>query len=351
MATRVFVGAAPFSPKAPPHHRGGLYRLTAGRDGWDTLTEGLPASPAVRAVVVHPSDPDVVYAGTQDGPYRSVDGGDSWQRLGFPSPGLDVWSLVFQPGDPQTLYCGTGPASLYRSTDGGDSWARLESAVLPERLDMGFPTRLIDVAIDPTNPATLFAGVEVGGVLCSCDGGSTWSDCTVPLIELAEQPHLRSRIGSDTEIEGMLDTHALAMSAARPGVAFLGVRMGVFRTEDCGATWQDLDVGAFSPLTYCRDVIVAPTDPSVLYACLSDEALGKTGSLWRSDDTGESWRRFDSVTCDSTLMQVAAHPTDPDQVWCATRGGQVFATLDAGATWSSHPLPSGGRDVYAIACG
>jgi photosystem II stability/assembly factor-like uncharacterized protein len=352
MPTRVFVGAAPFSPKAPPEHRGGLYRLSEGADGWDTLTVGLPPSPAVRAVVIHPHDPDVIFAGAQDGPYRSRDGGDTWERLDFPPPGLDVWSFAFHPTEPQTMYLGTGPALLYRSRDGGDSWEQLANARQPARLDMGFPDRLIDLAVDPAQPSTIFAGVEVGGVMRSDDGGETWADCSDPLVALAEaRPELRSRIGSDTEVEGMLDTHALAMTAARPGTAYLAVRMGLFRSEDGGRSWDDMAVGHFSPLTYCRDVIVSPTDPSVLYACLSDEAIGKDGSLWRSDDAGESWRRYDKVTCRSTLMQVASHPRDARQVWCATRQGQVFGTLDDGETWLDRPLPTGGRDVYAIACG
>ena len=351
MPTRVFVGAAPFSPKAPPQHRGGLYRLGEGAAAWDTLTAGLPPNPAVRAVVIHPRNPDVIFAGAQDGPYRSRDGGDTWERLDFPSPGLAVWSFAFDPGDPDTMYLGTGPALLFRSRDGGDSWHQVVNARQPARLDMGFPDRLIDIAIDPAKPATIFAGVEVGGVMRSDDGGETWADCSEALVALAEtRPELRSRIGSDTEIEGMLDTHSLAMTPSQPGTAYLAVRMGLFRSDDGGRSWDDLAVGRFSPLTYCRDVVVSPTDPDVLYACLSDEAIGRDGSLWRSQDLGKSWRRFDQVTCRSTLMQVAAHPRDPGQVWCATRQGQVFGTLDDGATWSEYPLPPGGRDVYAIAC-
>ena len=56
----------------------GLYRLSPGSDGWEELTQGLPANPIVPGVVVHPSNPQVIYAGTQDGPYRSTDRGDHW---------------------------------------------------------------------------------------------------------------------------------------------------------------------------------------------------------------------------------------------------------------------------------
>ena len=69
---------------------------------------------------------------------------------------------------------------------------------------MGFDTRLIRMAIDPSNPEELYAGVEVGGLMRSLDGGETWTDCSNHLVKLAEQSHLKSQIGSDTDIEGMM---------------------------------------------------------------------------------------------------------------------------------------------------
>lgn len=354
MGGRVFVGAAPVAAAVgdASGQLGGLYRRRSDGDGgWDTLLAGLPPRPAVRAVKVHPEDPDVVLAGTQDGPYRSTDGGDTWERTGFPVRDLAVWSLAVDPTDAAVWFCGTGPSHVYRSTDSGATWSLLAGAVLTERLEMGFPTRLIDLVVDPTDRRRIFAGVEVGGIMTSADGGETWTDCCDGLVALATEPRRQSALLSGADFEGMLDTHALAMSSARPGTMFLAVRMGIFRTDDGGRTWSDLDVGRSSPLTYCRDVIVSPTDPELLYACLSDEAVGRTGSLWRSPDCGSTWTRFDDVTPHSTLMQVAAHPTDPDEVWCATRGGEVFGTRDGGTNWEAHPLPPGGCDVYAIAVG
>src|SRR5436309_1222773 len=112
----------------------------------------------------------------------------------------------------------------------------------------------------------------VGGVMKSPDAGETWQDCSADLLRLAELPHLKSRIDSDTDIEGMLDGHALCVSAARPGTVFLAVRMGLFRSAERGAHWQTMDIGRFSPLTYSRDLRVSPHDPRVLYACLSPAA-------------------------------------------------------------------------------
>jgi len=170
-------------------------------------------------------------------------------------------------------------------------------------------------------------------------------------LRLAELPHLKSRIDSDTDIEGMLDGHALCVSAARPGTVFLAVRMGLFRSAERGAHWQTMDIGRFSPLTYSRDLRVSPHDPRVLYACLSPAARSQDGSLYRSRDLGETWTRLDhGVKAESTMMAVALHPRDPDQVYCVSRTGQVFGTQDDGRTWHEHRLPDGVQDVYAAAC-
>jgi photosystem II stability/assembly factor-like uncharacterized protein len=208
------------------------------------------------------------------------------------------------------------------------------------------------LAVDPANPEHIYATLEVGGVVRSLDGGQTWEDCSEPLIDLAKQPHLKSKIGSDTDIEGMMDGHALCVSGAAPGTVFLAVRMGLFRSDDQMKTWRDMEVGRFSPLTYARDVRVSPHDASTLYACLSPAARSTDGSLYRSDDLGETWRRIDrGVKAEATMMALALSPRDANEVHCASRCGQVFGTTDGGETWSEHRLPEGVRDVYAIACG
>ena len=61
---------------------GGLYRQIDGQGDWESLTEGLPTEPNVRALLVHPQKPELVYAGTQLGVYRSRDRGDHWEALG-----------------------------------------------------------------------------------------------------------------------------------------------------------------------------------------------------------------------------------------------------------------------------
>jgi photosystem II stability/assembly factor-like uncharacterized protein len=97
---------------------------------------------------------------------------------------------------------------------------------------------------------------------------------------------------------------------------------------------------------------VSPHDPRVLYACLSPAARSEDGSLYRSPDLGETWARVDrGIKAEKTMMALALHPRDPDQVYCASRSGQVFGTLDGGRTWLEARLPEPVDSVYAVACG
>ncbi|MDE2005646.1 MAG: hypothetical protein KGI51_03690 [Rhodospirillales bacterium] len=323
---------------------GGLFRREPGCD-WAHVF----AAADVHAITPHPTEPDTVFLGSKDGPYVSTDRGATWERLGFPDRGVQIWAILVDPADPRTLYAGAAPSAVYRSTDGGANFARMPELRLPERVRMDFPCRVMRFAANPRRPGELYATLEVNGAMRSTDGGESWSDCSADLVRLADQPHLKSRILSDTETEGMLDGHAIAMTAADPDAVYLAVRMGVFRSEDQGRSWNDIEVGRFSPFTYGRDIRVSPADPKVMYAALSVAARSKAGALWRSEDLGASWQRFDKVSPSATVMGIGLDRADPAQVAMAVRGGEVFATADAGATWQAHPLPPAGRDAYAIA--
>jgi photosystem II stability/assembly factor-like uncharacterized protein len=344
----LYVGAA----RAGQASRGGLFRR-AGDGAWEAITRGLPERADVQAITVHPTRPDVVYLGTRTGAFRSVDAGGRWERLALGDETTQVWAVHVQPDDPRVLFAGTSPVGVWTSDDAGSTWRRRAGAVQPERVRMqSFACRVMRFATDPTHPREVYAALEVGGVMRTLDGGEHWDDCSADLLKLAERPHLRSRIDSDTEIEGMMDGHAIAASAAAPGTVIVAVRMGLFRSDDRGATWRDMEVGRFSPLTYARDVRVAPQDPRRLYACLSPAARSEDGSLWRSDDLGETWTRVDrGIKAESTTMALALDPRDPDRLACVSRTGQVFDTADGGRTWREERLPEGVRDVYALAWG
>jgi photosystem II stability/assembly factor-like uncharacterized protein len=346
-ATHVYAGAA----QSMDGTRGGVYRQTIGDGGWQRLSNGLPEDAQVHAITVHPEHTDTVYLGTTKGVFRSTNRGDSWQRLSLPGD-PDIWAICIHPQNPRILYAGASPPGVYRSDDSGDSWRKTADPGLPDRVIMGFACRVMRLDIDPNAPNDVYATLEANGAMRSRNGGESWEDCTADLIRFCEEPRYRSRIGSQTEIEGMLDGHALTCSAAAPGTVFLANRMGLFRSNNRGETWQDMEINRFSPLTYGRDIRVSPHDPKVLYACLSPAARSTDGAIYRSDDVGQTWKRFDhGIKAEATMMGVTVHPKDPNQVYGVSRFGQVFSTQDGGRSWRETRLPEGVRDLYAVACG
>jgi photosystem II stability/assembly factor-like uncharacterized protein len=326
----------------------GVFRRASDSATWEHALK----EPEAYTVFVHPRDSNLVFAGTADGVYRSTDAGKSFKRANFPDSKVQIWSFLPDPSDNKRMLAGGSPVSVYRSDDAGESWKRMPDPKLPERGKAPFACRVMRFARHPRRPDEIYAALEVGGVMRSTDGGETWKDCSGHLVQLSEQePRLRSKIVTDTESEGMLDGHAICMSAADPDSIILAVRMGLFRSKDAGRTWEDLRVDRFSPFTYGRDVKVSPQDPSTLYACLSVAASSKDGALYRSQDVGKTWQRFDKVQPHGTLMSVCLHHGDPKQVYVAARYGEVFGTDDGGGTWRETPLPAGVQHIYALACG
>lgn len=330
---------------------GGLFRCNPGQDNWESVGKGLPDKVKVYCIVPVPGDPKTLYLGAAEGVFHSTDGGESWTDMKVPADDRPIYSIVLDPKDSRTLYAGSDPVAVYKSTDGGESWRKL-STVQPEGAITGcFPVRVLKLAVDPNNTDHIYGALEVGGVVRSLDGGETWEDISAGILELAKQPHLSNCILSDNLNEGMMDLHALAVSAEQPGTVWIANRMGLFVSKDRGDHWEEYGIGKYSDLQYGRDIMVSPHDPKVFVAALSDSSRGHAGSVYRSTDVGKSWQRLDhDVSIDSTVMTVSVSPSDPNRVFCAARLGQVLGTEDGGATWIELPLPDGVQDVRAVHC-
>ena len=312
----------------------GLYRKEAGDTHWETLSNGLPPSPEVRAIVFHPSDPKTVFVGTQRGVYKSQDRGDSFKRMNLPE-GRVVWSYKFHPHNSEIMFLGTEGSEVYKSEDSGENWEYMSTINNPDAVQMAFSTRILGIAIDESSPDNMYAALEVGGAASSADGGKTW--------RLANK-----------NFEGnvdLLDLHGVTMGGADAKSVFISNRTGVWRTEDQGENWKNVQFENFSDIAYSRGVEVAPNDPNTLYACVGLDFASEQGGVLRSTDGGGTWQRFDKgINAASTTFGVAINEQDPQQVYFCTRRGQVFGTHDGGSTWQEHVLPQTAQAVKAVAC-
>ena len=192
----------------------GIFKSVDAGASWSTVRPDLTYSLAIDLAT-----PSTVYAGTTSGVVKSTDGGATWSdRLLAPA----IYALVIDPRKPSTIYAAdyeysgfTGASSaLFKSTDDSVTWSKsnINVSISPGAL-----------AIDPTQPSTLYAGASYGGVYKSVDSGSTWS---LPSIDLA-------RVG----------VNAVVIDPSNPSTLYAGTSGGVFRSTDGGASWTPFNSG------------------------------------------------------------------------------------------------------------
>jgi photosystem II stability/assembly factor-like uncharacterized protein len=321
--------------------KSGLYRMAAGDHRWELLTRGLPGAPTIRTFAAHPEHTGTVYVGTQDGPYRSTDHGEHWEKLDVPDHGSPVWSLLFDPRDARVLYAGYENCEIFRSEDGGGHWRQLPVTVrFPEVTvapGANPAKRVLELAVNPANPDEIYGAIEVGGVIRSLDGGEHW-----------ENMSHGQYLNDDT-----VDMHGVLVGRWRPGTVFAIARAGLFSSSDQGEHWVS---ARLEPLNskgqaYCRDIREVPGDPKTLWIAAGADFQSDVGVLFRSTDGGLSWKRVDmGFKPRSTMFTLAFDERQPKRMYCATTGGEVFASEDGGQSWAERHLPEGATQVYAMGC-
>jgi len=180
--------AIAINPKDPTNlygdTTGGIYRSDDGTMSWKKINNGLipehelMASMAlgVNAIEIDRLNPDIVYAGTTKGLFRTTNQGEQWERIGQSLPDPFVSSIVIHPADPSIIYIG-GPGGVWKSTDSGKTW---------KAVNQGLTTLNIRaLALAPQNAQILYAGTNGSGLYRSTDGGTTWT--SVPLKAVPTQ--------------------------------------------------------------------------------------------------------------------------------------------------------------------
>jgi photosystem II stability/assembly factor-like uncharacterized protein len=277
-----------------------------------------------RCVAVDPRDPDTLYVGTSDeGLFKSEDGGRGWERLsGVEHP--RVTSVAVSPAD-GALYAGTEPSTLFVSRDGGESWRELEGLKnLPSAPTWSFPPRpwtshVRAIALSYEDPNPVVAGIELGGVMRSADGGETWED---------------QRPGA------YADCHALAAHPAAPQRLYEAAGGGFAESGDFGESWEAADAGI--DRRYVWGLAVDSEDPTLVYASaapgpgrahgagFSDAAIYRRKAEGRWEAVLENLAAFPYALC--------ADPEAPGALYAGFGDGRILHSPDAGEGWDEVAL-------------
>lgn len=288
-------------------------------ESWSRIgpNQGFHSDAIVRTLVNDPAQPEVLWAGTDQGILRSEDGGRKWQNLGGLLAGRTVWRIALHPSDPQVIYAGTGTPStpgIFKSEDGGATWRALPVDIAEDCPNVGVP-RITDIAIDPQDPNNMWASVEVDGMRYSRDGGESWS-----------------------RISGAIknpDGHAAVVTSGPPKSVFLTVNNEIHISRDNGENWQAVGVKQRFPWTHVRDVVFDAADPCSAWAAIGDFTPGTTGTLMHTCDAGDTWERVDMpVQPNSAMWVVRTQPDDPNLIFAASRYGYLYRSDDRGKSWA-----------------
>ena len=318
---------------------GGVWRSLDGGLSWKCVTDKLPTATA-GSIAVAPSDPNIVFMGSGEanirnnvvpgnGIYKSTDGGSNWTQV-WKQDG-QIGTMVVHPHNPDVAFAAvlgkvfgpSGERGVYRTTDGGKTWV----AVLKKDADTGAS----DVAIDPSNPHIVFAGLwqtrrrpweltsggPGSGLYVSRDGGTTWKQLTEK--GLPKGPW--GKIGV-----------AVAPSDGRRVYALIEAEKGgLYRSDDGGETWQLAtgDRGLRQRAWYYSTLTIDPRNPNVIW-CPSVPML-------RSIDGGKTFQPARGFH-HGDHHDLWIDPLNPRRMIGGNDGG-VDLSLNGGETWYAPPLP------------
>lgn len=332
----IYIGAA----------SGGVWKTTSGGASWSPIFDEQPTQ-NIGAIAIQQSNPSVVWVGTGEGNprnsinlgggiYKSLDGGQSWQLMGLEKT-VCIHRIIVHPTNPEVVYVGAignpyaahPERGVFKTTDGGKSWKKI--------LYTNDSTGVGDMVIDPTNPNKLLvnmwqhyrtpwgfhSGGSGGGMYLTWDGGDTWK-----------------KLGS---AEGLPDTTGrmgFAIAKSDPRVMYAMVeatKNALYCTEDGGFKWEKVNDNpqwVTNRPFYFQDIAVDPANENRLYNIYQMVA--------QSDDGGRSFRviiPYSGVHPDHHAWWI--HPANPNFIINGNDGG-ISISRDRGRTWQfDEKLPLG----------
>ena len=225
--------------------------------------------------------------------FSSADGGGTWRAAAGGVRHRDVLAVAVNPIDPAVIYAGTFGGGVFKTANGGHTWAAMNSGLANQ-----FVQALV---VDPANPSRVFAGTDGGGVFKSVDGGANWTLSLGP---------------------AGLPVTTLAIAPSNPSIMYSGAAARgfgrVFTSVDGGETWN---AGTATDLV--NALTVDPLTPSTVYA-------GTPFGLFKSTDGGTT---FTLNTFPSGVIALAVDPVTPSTVYAGAESG-LFKSTDGGVTFT-----------------
>ena len=317
---------------------GGVWKTTDGGLNWHPIFDKTKdASPAIGALAVSESDPNVIYVGTGEacvrgnivggnGVYKSIDAGATWKFAGL-ADSHAIGRLIVNPKNPDIAFVAAlghpfadnEERGIFRTQDGGKTWEKV--------LYKDAKTGGIDLAFDPTNaniiyaalwqvrrtPWSLDSGGPGSGLYRSADGGTTWKE--IKAHGLPET--ILGRIG--VTVSGANPNRIWAVVEAEKG--------GIFRSDDSGETWHILtDDHRFRQRAwYYSHIFADPKSADTVYI------LNTTA--YRSNDGGKTFASIGAPHGDNHGLWI--DPTNQKRIINGNDGGATIS-INGGASWSSE---------------
>lgn len=365
----------------------GIYLSKDGGKTWKNM--GLKQSLHISKIVVHPTNPDVLWVaaqgplwnkGGQRGVFKTTNGGKTWKQTLGDEEWTGATDLLIDPRNPKILYAATwqrhrtvaaymggGPKTgIYKSLDGGETWEKLTTG-LPSG-NMG----KMGLALSPQNPDVVYAAIELdlkkGGFFRSVDGGRSWkkqsdiiSGGTGPHYyqEIWASPHQFDRVyfannyfkvtnngGKTFQNVGKkykhVDNHAVAFKASDPNYLMVGTDGGLYESFDLAQSWRHM---GNLPITQFYKLAVDDAMPFYnIYGGTQDNNTqgGKSRTENAAGISNADWK----VILGGDGHQPATEPGNPNIVYGQSQQGWYSRVdLATGERVGIRPQPAAG-EVY-----
>jgi len=286
-------------------------------DGGLTWERGkmTPLANAAARLSVSPVEPGRAYlAAYEAGVFKTEDGGGTWRHLSSYPTGY-AHSVLAHLNDPEVLFVGSEPAAIFRSGDGGETWEECAGfQAVPESTQWNFHgdrlSHVRELRTAPGDPDTMYAGVEVGGIVKSRDGGKSWA-----------------------QMQGLHDDiHLVDISRANPNRVYVATAQAPYRSDDGGDHWDLINNGL--ERRYTLHISAAPHDADLALVAVSTNARRGEPQFYRSTNGGSEWKLIETVgNGDDMVVVIDWDPIIENRVYAGTDSGKIFSSDDGGQQW------------------